>query len=63
MGALSLQSELFYNRNAAAAGDIDLYGAYAEASWFLTGEARGYNRSRGVFDRVTPFTNFWLGAH
>jgi phosphate-selective porin OprO and OprP len=59
-GALSLQSELFYNRNAAAAGDIDLYGAYAEASWFLTGEARGYNRSRGVFDRVTPFTNFWL---
>jgi phosphate-selective porin OprO/OprP len=59
-GAFSLQSELFYNRNDSMLGDIDLYGAYAEATWFLTGESRPYDRSRGIFERVKPFTNFWL---
>ena len=59
-GAFSLQSELYYNRNDSMSGDIDLYGAYAEASWFLTGESRPYDRSRGIFDRLKPYTNFWL---
>lgn len=59
-GAFSLQSEVYYNRNKAMADDIDLYGAYAEASWFLTGESRPYSRSRGVFERLKPHTNFWL---
>jgi phosphate-selective porin OprO/OprP len=59
-GAFSMQSELYYNRNDSLSGDIDLYGAYAQATWFLTGEARGYERSRGIFQRVTPYTNFWL---
>ena len=59
-GAFSLQSELYYNRNDSMFGDIDLYGAYAEASWFLTGESRPYDRSRGILDRLKPYTNFWL---
>ncbi len=59
-GTVSLQSELYYNRNDSMLGDIDLYGAYAEATWFLTGESRPYERSRGIFERVKPYTNFWL---
>ncbi len=59
-GQFSAQSELFYNRNNSINGDLDFYGFYAYASWFLTGENRAYKRSRGMFERVTPFTNFWL---
>ena len=35
-------------------------GGYIEAMWFLTGEHRGYNRQRGVFDRVVPYENFYF---
>jgi phosphate-selective porin OprO and OprP len=59
-GPCSLISELYYNRNQAVGDDIDLYGGYAEVSWFLTGESRPYDRAKGVFDRLKPYTNFWL---
>lgn len=34
-------------------------GYYIQAGYFLTGENRTYNRMFGVFDRVTPFTDFF----
>jgi len=34
-------------------------GYYVQAGYFLTGENRTYNRMFGVFDRVTPYTDFF----
>lgn len=61
-GPFSLQSELFYTHTDGVAGvaDYDFYGAYAYASYFLTGENRVYKRTAGAFSRVTPYTNFWI---
>ncbi len=60
-GPLSLQGECVYTQvNDAAAGTTNLWGAYAFASCFLTGEHRPYDREEGVFGRVTPFENFWF---
>ncbi len=52
-GPLSLQAEW----SAAAvdpstSGAIFVHGLYAYVSYFLTGEHRSYNRTRGSFDRV-----------
>jgi phosphate-selective porin OprO/OprP len=52
-GSLSLQGEW----SAAAVdpistGPIFIHGMYFYVSYFLTGEHRGYNRTRGSFDRV-----------
>ena len=60
-GPFSLQSELFYtNLNTITGPNVDLYGAYAYASWFLTGESRNYENDAKVFGRVKPHTNFWV---
>jgi phosphate-selective porin OprO/OprP len=42
-------------------GNPNVYydGAYAQGGYFLTGENRTYNRTFGVFDRITPFTDFF----
>lgn len=53
-------TEFLYTSTQVGNVGGDFYGAYGQASWFLTGECRNYKRSEGVFDRVTPFTNFWL---
>ena len=37
--------------------DVFMYGTYAEALYFLTGENRDYNRTSGVFNRVVPKAN------
>jgi phosphate-selective porin OprO/OprP len=58
LGAASLQTELFYTRVEDVGQDY--YGAYVSASYFLTGEHRGYNPQLGAFDRVTPLENFWI---
>jgi phosphate-selective porin OprO/OprP len=58
MGPASLQTELFAFRTRVPG--LDYYGAYVQASFFLTGENRGYNPTLGVFDRVTPLENFWI---
>jgi phosphate-selective porin OprO/OprP len=59
-GPLSLQSELSWARIDEIAGrTTDIYGAYAYASWFLTGEHRAYDREGGRFSRVIPHENFW----
>ena len=59
-GPLSAQAELLYaflDRNAGG-GDLDFWGAYAQASWFLTGEFRPYSRTSGAFDRIVPRHRF-----
>ncbi len=52
-GPLSLQAEWSAAAvDPSAAGGIFVHGLYAYVSYFLTGEHRGYNRTRGSFDRV-----------
>lgn len=62
-GACSLQSEWFATSvNQTAANDVMLYGGYLQASYFLTGECRKYDRNGphlAHFGRVRPFTNFF----
>jgi phosphate-selective porin OprO/OprP len=60
-GPFSVQSE-FINAsldNPAAGRDQNIWGFYVMASYFLTGENRGYKRDVGRFDRVKPFENFF----
>lgn len=59
-GPFSVQTEYlvaFFNRSRGA--DPTFHGAYIQTSYFLTGEHRPYNRSKGVFDRVKPIENFF----
>ncbi len=52
-GPLSLQAEWLATSVQQTGGSaIFLHGMYAFASCFLTGEHRGYNRTRGSFDRI-----------
>jgi phosphate-selective porin OprO/OprP len=63
-GPLSFQSELYATAvDRISATDVTLYGAYVQASYFLTGENRRYNRDGrhlAHFGRVRPLTNFFL---
>jgi len=61
-GPFSIQSEIFLGdvKGEAGQADSDLYGAYVQGSYFLTGEHRPYNRQRAKFGRVVPFTNFFV---
>ena len=65
-GPFSLQSELTGSWIAdTASGGRAFWGAYAYASWFLTGEHRAYDKAGGVFGRfapeeiLAPFKNRW----
>jgi phosphate-selective porin OprO and OprP len=59
-GPLSFQSEYYVNYiDRYKNPDCKTQGAYAYVSYFLTGESRPYDRSRGVFGRVKPFENFF----
>ncbi len=58
-GPFSVQSEYiaaFYNR---AGADADFHAAYIQASYFLTGENRVYDRKKAAFARVKPYENFF----
>jgi phosphate-selective porin OprO/OprP len=60
-GPLSVQAEWIGNSVELTSGDnVFFHGAYAYASYFLTGESRAYRRSTGSFDRVKPYENFFL---
>jgi phosphate-selective porin OprO/OprP len=60
-GPFRIQSEYmqaYVTRRGFASPQFD--GAYFEATYFLTGEQRKYNRKYGTFsDRVVPFENFF----
>lgn len=52
-GPLSVQGEWFAAAvQQTGGGPVFVHGVYVYASYFLTGEHRGYNRTRGSFDRV-----------
>jgi phosphate-selective porin OprO and OprP len=60
-GPFSIQTEYTgasYVRDGGV-GDAFFHGGYVQLSYFLTGEHRPYRRSRGAFDRVRPFGNFF----
>jgi phosphate-selective porin OprO/OprP len=60
-GPASLQSEVVWvNADPLAGANLNLWGAYVYASYFLTGEHRPYRKEYGVFDRVIPLENFWI---
>jgi phosphate-selective porin OprO/OprP len=67
LGPFSVQAEYLSARvsdavTPAGAADLFFQGYYVQASWFLTGEHRPYNRRLGGFARVRPHENFWLVA-
>lgn len=66
VGALQITGELintWVQRDAANGflGDnLNFWGAYVYASYFLTGEHIPYDRTSGTIDRVKPFENFFV---
>lgn len=63
LGPVSLQGEVLgvtLNRQQDLE-QINLWGWYAQASWFLTGEARTYRPGRGNFGALIPTRNFRPG--
>jgi phosphate-selective porin OprO/OprP len=58
-GPLSLQGETTLSLpRGGISEDPIFWGAYAQVSWWLTGEHRRYLRGRGVFSRVVPNHRF-----
>jgi phosphate-selective porin OprO/OprP len=59
-GPFSLQSEYTHSLVNGDEGqdDVDFWGAYAQVSYFLTGEHRVYEQEYGRFGRVKPNANF-----
>ena len=54
-GPFSIQSEAQVAMvNRIGAGQVVFPGAYAEMTYFLTGESRPYDRKAGALDRVVP---------
>jgi phosphate-selective porin OprO/OprP len=59
-GPLYMQAEYMCSTvNQIGGPQLFFQGAYAYASFFLTGENRTYNKRLGVPDRVYPFENFF----
>ena len=53
--ALNFQAQYIHREtDADGLGDPSFDGAYAQVSWAITGEARGYSESSGVFTDIRP---------
>lgn len=60
-GPFSLQGEYFHLfADSDEAGDPQFWGFYLYGSYFITGEHRNYDRSRGAFSRIKPNRDFHL---
>ena len=58
-GPVSFQAEYASNWvNREGNKNVRFWAAYAQLSWFVTGENRAYNRKYGSFGRVSPKRNF-----
>ena len=58
-GPFSLQGETCFTYvNRDAGGNALFWGSYVFASYFLTGESRNYDASKGVFSKLKPNRNF-----
>jgi len=66
LGRFSWQSELLTARVHRSGSDsVTFWGAYAYASWFLTGDSRNYNFGDGSFEQVrigSPVLKGGIGA-
>jgi phosphate-selective porin OprO/OprP len=64
LGPFSLQAEgtLSWIDPSQQSSRNLLWGAYAEASWFLTGEHRNYNPRKASFRRIKLNNRFHFGA-
>lgn len=63
MGSFSWQTEILTAKVYREQGkDVFFAGAYAYASWFLTGETRNYDSGTGVFRGVRPNKPLWRGG-
>src|SRR5262249_27574367 len=70
LGPFSMQSEYTLvnvqdasypaGKKGKALGNPTFQGFYVQASYFLTGENRTYDKRFGRFDRIRPNTNVWL---
>jgi phosphate-selective porin OprO/OprP len=59
-GPLNFQSEFMATQvNQIGNATVNYEGAYVQGGYFLTGENRTYNRNFGVFDKVTPYEDFF----
>ncbi len=58
-GPLHFQAEAIRSRvERTEFGNLDFWGTYVEAGWFLTGEHRSYDTSLGTFSRMVPKTRY-----
>jgi phosphate-selective porin OprO/OprP len=58
-GPLTIQSEFLDSLVGENSGaNLNFYGFYASASWYLTGESRSYDRANGDFARLIPRSDF-----
>lgn len=61
-GPLTVQIEALHAAvKPTGSGPLGFAGAYAMASWSLTGESRGYDRGTATLARVRPWRNFEFG--
>lgn len=61
-GPLHVQAEaVMSSLQQTEYGDLELWGFYVEAGWFITGEHRAYDRELGGFSRMVPATEFHGG--
>jgi phosphate-selective porin OprO/OprP len=61
-GPFSVQGEFISSFVRQNTGDLlNFYGLYGNASWYLTGESRPYDRANGKFQRLVPRRNFNFG--
>ena len=62
VGPFSLQAEYLQSFfDSSDISDPEFFGWYAEASYFVTGENRPYNRKKATFTRVQPHHDFGWG--
>lgn len=63
LGSMHYQSEFGYTMVDQIGGPpLSFYGGYGQLGWFLTGETRPYNRTRGVFTRIDPKQSVFDGG-
>jgi phosphate-selective porin OprO/OprP len=62
LGPLSFQGEYFHTF-VNSFENLQFWGYYIYASYFLTGETRLYDKTQGVFTRVRPKNSFSLRNH